>query len=797
MRSGLFAAVFWLLLVAAPQPVEIIPTLATAPVAQDPDDPAVWIDPSDPAQSRILATDKTAAPQGALYLFDLQGRIVETVSGLDRPNNVDVEYGLILGGEPVDIAVVTERLQRRLRVFRIPPEGKGLVEVSPPGGLPVFAGEKGERSAPMGIALYRRPADGAVFAVVGRKEGPRNGYLWQYRLQDDGRGRVEAQKVREFGSFSGRGEIEAIAVDDALGYVYYADEADGIHKWHADPDHPEADRELARFGTEGFQGDREGIAIYALPDGTGYIVCTDQLPGNSEYRIFLRQGEPGNPHDHSRLVKVVRGGADATDGIEVAAASLGARFPFGLLVAMNSRGRNFLLFGWEAVAVSGEPKLGMLEPGRFFRPFPSEPADYRLRRFQERTARFLSEEDEEVRIQLVRNILREEGEQGVRFLLSRLASEPSVRVRREMIRRLGDLPSRAVRDELRLQLLRDPEVELSVLALEKLRQEETRELEQLLLRRLERARQEGDSSAIERLAEEHERWISLVRGTMLPGFLREVPPLFSLKPAGEKIRVLAFGDFGRGGEDQARVASAMQQYHGRFPFDFGITLGDNFYNEGMYSPRDPRWEPWWERLYGPLGIQIYATLGNHDWGHPDSPAAEVLYGMQSPSWRMPAPYYSFTAGPVQFFGIDSNELSEKQLRWLERELEGSDRPWKVVYGHHPVYSAGAHQDNPRMIARLLPVLEGRAQVYLAGHDHDFQHLWGPGGLHLFIAGGGGASIRPVEKGPRSLFARSSFGFAVLEADSTALTVRFVDTDLNEFYTYRLQGEPISGVSASR
>ena len=32
------------------------------------------------------------------------------------------------------------------------------------------------------------------------------------------------------------GEIEAVAVDDAPGYVYYADEGNGTHKYHADPD---------------------------------------------------------------------------------------------------------------------------------------------------------------------------------------------------------------------------------------------------------------------------------------------------------------------------------------------------------------------------------------------------------------------------------------------------------------------------------------------------------------------------------------------------------------------------------
>jgi 3-phytase len=361
-KTCVLLALFILLLAAcqsvSDKPVaEIRPFLATEQVSEDPDDPAVWIDPVDPARSLFICTNKIPAPSGALVVFGLDGRTRQTIAGLDRPNNVDVEYGLPLGGMPVDIAVVTERLQRRLRVFRIAPDGSSLADVSSGGGIPVFEGQEGENGAPMGIALYRRQSDGAVFAVVGRKTGPKTGYLWQYRLEDNGTGMVRGTKVREFGHFSGASEIEAIAVDDALGYVYYADEGDGIHKWHADPAHPQAGEELAHFGKDGFQSDREGIAIYALADGTGYLLCTDQIEGNSQYRIFRREGASGSPHDHSELLKVVRGGADSTDGLEAVSASAGPSFPDGLMIAMNSGGRNFLIYRWQDIAGIGEPKL--------------------------------------------------------------------------------------------------------------------------------------------------------------------------------------------------------------------------------------------------------------------------------------------------------------------------------------------------------------------------------------------------------------------------------------------------------
>jgi len=339
--------------------LEIEAEYGTAQLSNDPDDPAIWVHPGDPSRSLILGTMKVAAPAGAVVVCGMDGQIRQLVSGIDRPNNIDVEYAVALAGQAAGIAVATERLARQLRVFRIDPRAGRLIDL---GGIPILEGQPGEAGAPMGIGLYRRARDGAVFAIVAPKEGPREGYLWQYRLLDAGSGRLQAKFVRRFGTFSAtsvreENEIEAVAVDDALGYVYYADEADGIHKWHADPEHPDAGRELAHFARSGYRGDREGIAIYALSDGTGYIVGTDQLDEDSEYHLYPREGTAGNPHDHSREIAVLRGGADATDGIEISSSALGPGLPNGVLVVMNSGPRNFLVFRWQDVVAAVKPAL--------------------------------------------------------------------------------------------------------------------------------------------------------------------------------------------------------------------------------------------------------------------------------------------------------------------------------------------------------------------------------------------------------------------------------------------------------
>jgi 3',5'-cyclic AMP phosphodiesterase CpdA len=267
--------------------------------------------------------------------------------------------------------------------------------------------------------------------------------------------------------------------------------------------------------------------------------------------------------------------------------------------------------------------------------------------------------------------------------------------------------------------------------------------------------------------------------------MQQPPLLFEAAPAGRAVRVLAFGDYGDGGDAQRQVAQAMRAYHDRKHFDFAVTLGDNFYDTGMASPDDARWKTWWSDLYDPLGIPFYATLGNHDWGQPNSPAAEILYTKRSPSWRMPSTYYTFTAGAAQFFALDTDIISEAQLLWLESALDASRARWKIVYGHHPIYSAGVHEDNNQKIAQLLPLLRDRADVYLAGHDHDMQHLRPEGRLHFFIAGTGG-KLRPVQPGPRSLFAKSANGFAVLEIDADTLQMVFVGVGGEELYRYTLR-----------
>lgn len=337
-----------------PAPDAVIPQVITEPVPGDADDPAIWINPSDFSASLVFGTDKVRR-NGGLYAFSLDGSIVESsvVTGLDKPNNVDIMQNIFLDGVMVDIAAVTERTARKLRIFSLP-------EMTPldGGGLPVFAEEP--NMVPMGVALYRRPSDDALFVILSSKSGVSGKYLWQYRLEGDGGGQFVATLVRRFGLFSGGGEIEAIAVDQELGYVYYSDERYAVRKYHADPDDGDDEialvgrnEDLVADGSVPFLRDREGIAIYRTGVGTGYILVSDQHA--LRLHVYPREGVGLDWHRHPQLAAIPVSSV-LTDGIEATSLSLSPQFPEGMLVMMSGD-RRFHFYRWEDIQarIDGAP----------------------------------------------------------------------------------------------------------------------------------------------------------------------------------------------------------------------------------------------------------------------------------------------------------------------------------------------------------------------------------------------------------------------------------------------------------
>ena len=281
------------------------------------------------------------------------------------------------------------------------------------------------------------------------------------------------------------------------------------------------------------------------------------------------------------------------------------------------------------------------------------------------------------------------------------------------------------------------------------------------------------------------------------------------KPNAAARQLLMVGDWGY--EDfaaQSRVAGAMQQYvrEHSLTTDALLMLGDNWYGPLPGGVASPRWKTQFEDMYpqSVFNCAAYAIPGNHDYQRmPESKvAAELEYARKGGTrWTMPSLWYRFdfpaTDPLMTVIALDSNmphpvgehakaanytltaEQQAEQLTWLEAELlKPRTTPFLVVMGHHPIFSNGPHGDKQILIRDWEPLLrKHKAHLYLAGHDHDMQHLEFDGHPTSFVlSGGGGADLYTlkIEEAQRGPYAAKVYGFSHLEVTPEKLTLRHMD-----------------------
>jgi tartrate-resistant acid phosphatase type 5 len=252
----------------------------------------------------------------------------------------------------------------------------------------------------------------------------------------------------------------------------------------------------------------------------------------------------------------------------------------------------------------------------------------------------------------------------------------------------------------------------------------------------------------------------------------------------DSISFIVVGDWGKdGGEVQKPVADQLDVFSKQFNAQFIISTGDNFYPAGISSVTDAHWKSSFENIYNKAGHQIpwYPVLGNHD--YQSNPQAEIDYSLQSNRWKLPARYHSFKenmndsssalfvftdTSPFveEYYGRQMSDLKQQdsaaQYKWLRQTLSGSHDNWKIVIGHHPVYSVGKHGNTSELIQRFKPLLDQtRSDFYIAGHDHSLQHILIPNDPVNYLISGAGAENTYVHPTDNSLFARATPGFLVM------------------------------------
>lgn len=282
------------------------------------------------------------------------------------------------------------------------------------------------------------------------------------------------------------------------------------------------------------------------------------------------------------------------------------------------------------------------------------------------------------------------------------------------------------------------------------------------------------------------------------------------------VQLLALGDFGSQSKNQAAVSAAMQKYvaEQKLKADGLLLVGDNFYSKMEGGVKSPRWESGFEAMYPAAAFPgpCWAVLGNHDYhDNAGGEKTQLAYAKETPGtrWTMPAKWYRVdlpAENPVlTMLMLDSNlpsvsggrtitgsrraSLSEEeaaeQLAWLKAELAQPRAPITLAVAHHPLYSNGAHGDIKGLIAAWGDVFqEHGVHAYLAGHDHDLQHLELQGKKTTFIvSGGGGARVRKVSDERKMPFGKDVHGFSHLSASRDRLVVRHLDVEGNVVHAF--------------
>jgi hypothetical protein len=237
------------------------------------------------------------------------------------------------------------------------------------------------------------------------------------------------------------------------------------------------------------------------------------------------------------------------------------------------------------------------------------------------------------------------------------------------------------------------------------------------------------------------------------------------------------GDYGMAGPNEQRVAALVASWRP----DFVITLGDNNYPSGAFETIDDNIGQYYHQLIGGYAgrhgcasatNRFFPSLGNHDWY--TAGAEPYLEFFDLPGNER---YYDTVQGDVHLFALDSDPSEPDgvgpdsiQATWLHGALSASKAPWRIVYMHHPPYSAGPHGSTLYM---QWPYKQWGASLVLGGHDHIYQRMQ-QDGMTYVVNGLGGAEPYTFATQVAGTLAQftAGFGAMLIDADASQLRGRF-------------------------
>ena len=300
----------------------------------DSDDAAVWANPADGGRSIVITTAK----DGGLRTFDLAGQELQRIEPADiRYNNVDMLYNVSIDGKLVDLAIVSDRANDTVAIFKVDATTRLLTDITAAAtaddAFSIFGVDDGEATA-YGLAAYTSPVDGAHYVFVTQADGAQ---IAQLRIGDAGGGKAGATLVRTLalpvapGDDPSDYQSEGIAIDRETGIGYVTVEGElGVLAFEAEPTGSAFFDLVAPIDFAEFVPDLEGVSILYGRRGNGAIIVSSQ--GDSSFAVFDRK-----TWDYKGSFAIGDGrradGVEESDGLEIYSGALGDAFPRGLLIA--------------------------------------------------------------------------------------------------------------------------------------------------------------------------------------------------------------------------------------------------------------------------------------------------------------------------------------------------------------------------------------------------------------------------------------------------------------------------------
>jgi 3-phytase len=317
-----------------------VETVAVPSSGDAADDPAIWVHPADPARSLVVGTNKRAG----LHLYDMQGQPLYFAQD-GKMNNVDLREGFRLGGRDVALVTASNGTSRGIAIYALDGEARRLVDVADgaqPTGL----------SDPYGLCMYRSRRSGTTYVFISDPDG----LVRQWELLATPEGRVRARQVRDM-RFSS--QTQGCVADDETGALWVGEEDIGLWRLNAEPAGADGRRLVDRVeGSTRIHDDVEGMGIYDLGGGRGYVVISSQ--GNDSYAVYRREGNSEYLGSFIVVADGARGidGISETDGIKITSRNLGPGFEHGAMIAQDGRNilptgnQNFKMVSWSDIAAA-------------------------------------------------------------------------------------------------------------------------------------------------------------------------------------------------------------------------------------------------------------------------------------------------------------------------------------------------------------------------------------------------------------------------------------------------------------